>query len=185
MTWQHDQVNGLLQEQKGSRVTIWNSPVEAHGGEAGGAGMCHHTPTQRYTRQPCSCGRTLWPPRGRGRGEALLSRRRVAAKLRALEALELWSSGLSYRRIAAQLGYQTAGGAWRAVQRLFAHQAEWERHEAETGYRPRWRHEPSPTQVEGAIQRLTRDLEWDRAGRETERERHAACRKVRRQDDEE
>src|SRR5258708_15533849 len=95
--------------------------------------VCGHTPYQRYTRAPCSCGRELWPPRGRGRGESLLSPRRVAAKLQALDALALAASGYTYRTIARTLGYRTTSGAWQAVQRLRDQEADWARWEDRTG----------------------------------------------------
>jgi len=88
-----------------------------------GERLCPHTPEQTYTRYPCSCGRELWPPRGRGRGESLLSPRRIAAKLKALDALELRGKGYSYRVIAATLGYRTTSGAWQAVQRIYDQEA--------------------------------------------------------------
>lgn len=86
---------------------------------------CEHEPDQVYTRQPCSCGRPLWPPRERGRGESLSSPRRIAAKLRACEVTRLHIQGHSYETIAALLGYKTASGAWRAEQRLRDHDAAW------------------------------------------------------------
>lgn len=97
--------------------------------------VCRHTPAQTYTREPCSCGRPLWPPRGRGRGESLLSPRRIAAKLRAIEAWRLNLMGYTWEAIAAQLGYRTRGGAWRAVQRLRDGQAAWYRHYGRLGKR--------------------------------------------------
>jgi hypothetical protein len=81
---------------------------------------CTHAPDTSYTRHPCSCGRTYWPPIGRGRGESLTSPRRLAAKMRAVEVLRLHVRGASYAEIAARLGYRDASGAWRAEQRLLA-----------------------------------------------------------------
>src|SRR5690348_4177818 len=98
---------------------------------------CEHPPDQVYSRHPCSCGRPLWPPRGRGRGEALLSPRRVAAKLRALDALALYAQGQTYAEIARELGYKTPMGAWHAVQGIRDREAAWVRWEAETGRRKR------------------------------------------------
>src|SRR5215831_12280469 len=92
-----------------------------------GERLCPHMPEQTYTRYPCSCGRELWPPRGRGRGESLLSPRRIAAKLKALDALALHCKGYTYRVIAATLGYRTTSGAWQAVQRIRDQEAEWAR----------------------------------------------------------
>jgi hypothetical protein len=56
-------------------------------------------------------------PRGRGRGESKTSPRRIAAKLRAAEALKLWADGATNAAIARQLGYRDASGAWRAIDR--------------------------------------------------------------------
>src|SRR5262245_33700063 len=86
--------------------------------------ICPHTPDQTYTREPCSCGRELWPPRGRGRGESLNSPRRIAARLKALAAKQLRMQGLTYREIARKLGYHTISAAWHAVQRLHDQYAE-------------------------------------------------------------
>jgi len=78
---------------------------------------CPHKPWQTYTKYPCSCGRTLWPPRGRGRGESLSSPRRIAAKVNALEAMKLRRQGIRWREIAETLGYSSPQSAWNAVQR--------------------------------------------------------------------
>jgi hypothetical protein len=105
---------------------------------------CRHTPAQRYTRRPCSCGRTLWPPHGRGRGESLTSPRRVDAKLKALEAMHLHVAGETYKDIARRLGYRSASGAWMAVQRLRDADSAWRRWELETGqHEPVRRHAPA------------------------------------------
>ena len=104
---------------------------QAH--EAQAQRVCRHTPAQTYTREPCVCGRELWPPRGRGRGESLLSPRRIAAKMRAVEAMRLNVMDYTWEQIAAQLGYRTRGGAWRAVQRLRDDQAAWYRYYAARG----------------------------------------------------
>lgn len=68
-------------------------------------------PGNTYTRD-------TWPPRGRGRGEALSSPRRVAAKLRAFEALHLRNKGYGWATIASLLGYKCPSGAWRACDRI-------------------------------------------------------------------
>lgn len=70
-------------------------------------------------RPRCTYIRATWPPRGRGRGESLCSPRRIEAKLRAVQALELWQAGATWEAIAHQLGYSDKSGAWRAVRRLF------------------------------------------------------------------
>lgn len=102
---------------------------------------CEHTPDQRYTREPCSCGRPLWPPCGRGRGEALDSPRRLAALVRALEAQRLYyGEGWTYEAIARALGYRDKSGPWRALQRLRDWDAAWRNYEDRTGHHPRWRH---------------------------------------------
>ena len=90
-----------------------NNPVDLGRG-------CQHRSGDTYTHEPCSCGRPLWPPRGRGRGESLLSPRRIAATLRTAEALRLRIEGATYAAIARQLGYRTRGGAWRAIHRALA-----------------------------------------------------------------
>ncbi len=60
-----------------------------------------------------------WPPRGRGRGESLLSPRRIEARQRAHQALALWRAGYTWQAIARMLGYADKSGAWRAVRRLY------------------------------------------------------------------
>lgn len=119
---------------------------------------CEHTPDQTYTREPCSCGRELWPPRGRGRGESVLSPRRLAAKLKALDALELHIRGWSYEAIARRLGYRDASGAWRAVQRIRDQEAAWRNYEQRTGHHPYSRHQPTPAEIDRALERLENEL---------------------------
>lgn len=119
---------------------------------------CEHTPADTYTREPCSCGRELWPPRGRGRGESLTSPRRIAAKMKALDALELHAHGWTYERIARRLGYRDASGAWRAVQRIRDQEAAWRNYEARTGHKPYSRHQPTRHELEQAAERLTREI---------------------------
>ena len=53
----------------------------------------------------------------RGKGESADSPRRVQAKLRAAEALELRAGGAEYAVIAQRLGYSNPSGAWDAVDR--------------------------------------------------------------------
>lgn len=100
---------------------------------------CQHTPDQHFTREPCSCGRPLWPPRGRGRGESPSSPRRIAAMQRTCEAHRLYAEGWSYEAIARALGYRDRSGPWRALQRLRDWDAAWRNYEARTGHHPRWR----------------------------------------------
>jgi hypothetical protein len=119
---------------------------------------CPHTPDQTYTREPCSCGRELWPPRGRGRGESLLSPRRIEAKLKAVDALALHIQGWPYRAIAAKLAYKTTSGAWQAVQRIRDHEAEWARWESRTGRRLYHRHQPTPSEIGRAIAHIEEEL---------------------------
>lgn len=109
--------------------------------------VCEHTPDQTYTREPCSCGRSLWPPRGRGRGESLTSPRRLDAKLKGLDVWELHRRGWTYKQIARQLGYADASGAWRAEQRLRDQQTAWLNYEERTGHRPYNRHQPTPQEL--------------------------------------
>jgi hypothetical protein len=120
----------------------------------GPGGWCRHTPDETYTRYPCSCGREIWPPRGRGRGESLLSPRRIEAKIRAGKALALHLLGVPYRDIATRLGYKHASGAFAAVQRLRDKDAEWERWEAETGRRLYHRHQPTLDELLEALAEL-------------------------------
>ncbi len=63
--------------------------------------------------------RETWPPRGRGRGESLTSGRRIQAKLRALEVIQLRRAGHTYAMIAVRLGFRDKSGAWRALHRCF------------------------------------------------------------------
>jgi hypothetical protein len=134
-------------------------PYEALWSDAwDGERLCPHTPHQRYTRYPCSCGRELWPPRNRGRGEPLTSPRRIAAKLKAVDALALRVQGWSFRVIAAKLGYKTTSGAWQAVQRIRDHEADWARWEHVTGRRLYHRHQPTAAQLQQALEDLQAEL---------------------------
>jgi hypothetical protein len=100
---------------------------------------CEHTPDQHYTREPCSCGRPLWPPRGRGRGESITSPRRIAAIQRTCEVHRLVAEGWTYEAIARALGYRDRSGPWRALQRQRDWDAAWVNYEKRTGHHPRWR----------------------------------------------
>lgn len=120
--------------------------------------FCEHTPDEVYTREPCSCGRELWPPRGRGRGESMLSRRRVAAKLKAIEAEKLHIQGWTYAAIARKLGYQTPSGVWRAIQRLRDYRAAWVNYERRTGRR-RYERSVDLAQAYVAMQDTEREAE--------------------------
>lgn len=114
---------------------------------------CEHRPGTTYTRQPCSCGRELWPPRGRGRGESLLSPRRIAAKLRTIEAMQLHGQGYSYKQIAQKLGYADHSGPAHAVQRIRDQEAAWYRWQEEQrqdGQRRYRQGEGMPTPAEAA-----------------------------------
>ncbi len=68
-------------------------------------------PGRTYTRD-------TWPPRKRGRGESLISPRRIESKLRAAKALSLWCDGHTWESIAQALGFADKSGAWKAVRRL-------------------------------------------------------------------
>lgn len=66
-------------------------------------------------------GRTFtketYPPRGRGRGESIMSPRRIRARLRAAEAIRLRMAGATWQTIATTLGYSDPTGPWLAVRR--------------------------------------------------------------------
>lgn len=119
---------------------------------------CPHRPDQTYTRKPCSCGRELWPPKGRGRGESLSSPRRVAAKLKSLQALELHAKGYTYAQIARKLGYRDTSGAWRAVQRVRDDDAAWSNYERRTGHKPYSRHQPTHGELQRALAVMEREM---------------------------
>ena len=120
--------------------------------------FCEHTPNDAYTRAPCSCGRPLWPPKGRGRGESMLSRRRVAARLKTVEAEKLRVQGYSYQAIADMLGYATASGVWRALQRLRDYRAAWRLYEDRTGHR-RYQRSVDAAQAYVARQEADQEIE--------------------------
>ncbi len=77
------------------------------------------TPGHTYTR-------ATWPPRGRGRGESLLSPRRVRAKLRAIEVIQLRTEGHTWAYIARVTGFKDASGPYRAMQRMID-RVDWDR----------------------------------------------------------
>lgn len=77
----------------------------------------HDAKGTTYTRKPCVCGRPLWPPRGRGRGESLYSPRRVAAIGRAVDMYNDYWRGMSWRQVARKYGYSGPSGAWQVVYR--------------------------------------------------------------------
>jgi hypothetical protein len=70
--------------------------------------------------------RATWPPRGRGRGESLLSPRRVRAKLRAIEVIQLRNEGHTWDYIARVTGFRDASGPYRAAQRM-TDRVDWDR----------------------------------------------------------
>jgi len=77
-------------------------------------GCMHDTtpaPGNTYTHE-------TWPPRGRGRGESLISPRRVAAKLRAVQVVKLRIQDHTWASIARQLGFKDASGPYRAYKRI-------------------------------------------------------------------
>jgi hypothetical protein len=98
-------------------VTFRGKTYNGAGEEVNPYRDCRHTPDQMYTRAPCACGRPIWPIKGRGRGESLLSVRRVNAKVRASEAMRLYAQGWTLEAIAKALGYRDPSGPWRAMQR--------------------------------------------------------------------
>lgn len=65
----------------------------------------------------CTYTRATWPPRGRGRGESLTSPRRIEAKLRAAQVLELRFAGYTWDSIARKCGFRDPSGPWRAIRR--------------------------------------------------------------------
>jgi hypothetical protein len=79
-------------------------------------------PGRTYTR-------STWPPRGRGRGESLLSPRRIEAKLRTVEVIRLRAEGHTWEVIARKLGYSDASGPYRAYKRA-VDRMDWDRHRA-------------------------------------------------------
>lgn len=80
--------------------------------------LCPHEERRTtYTREPCICGRDLWPPRGRGRGEALSSPRRVVAQSRIPEMIEMYGKGATWAQIAEAFGYAGPSGPWQLVYR--------------------------------------------------------------------
>lgn len=77
-------------------------------------------PGRTYLKAAKGCGHAYsWPPVGRGRGESLTSARRIEAKLRAYEALEMYQDGHTFETIAHKLGFKDRSGPWRAIRRLF------------------------------------------------------------------
>jgi hypothetical protein len=83
----------------------------------------------------------------------------MAAKLKALDAMLLHLAGATYSEIAIECGYQTASGAWQAVQRVRDREAEWARYEMRTGHRVRARHRPSQHDLEQAEVRIREEME--------------------------
>jgi hypothetical protein len=67
-------------------------------------------PGRTYTQE-------TWPPRGRGRGESLTSPRRIAAKLRTCQVLQMRRAGHTWGAIARALGFRDASGPYRAYRR--------------------------------------------------------------------
>lgn len=65
----------------------------------------------------CHYTKDTYPPRGRGRGESLLSPRRIKARYRVREAVRLRRSGHTWQTIATTLGYSDPSGPWRAIRR--------------------------------------------------------------------
>lgn len=80
--------------------------------------------------QPChTYTRATWPPRGRGRGESLLSPRRIEAKLRTIEVIELRRQGHTWDSIARTLGFKDPSGPYRAMKRAMD-RVDWDRQSA-------------------------------------------------------
>ena len=95
----------------------WNKPLNPYGN----AWIDDETPQLGHTYT-----RATWPPRGRGRGESLLSPRRIAAKLRSVEVIRLRSEGLTWKVIASMLGFKDASGPYRAMKRAMD-RVDWDR----------------------------------------------------------
>jgi hypothetical protein len=74
----------------------------------------------------CTYTRATWPPRGRGRGESLYSPRRVEAKLRAVEVIQLRIEGHTWDYIARVTGFKDASGPYRAMKRMID-RVDWDR----------------------------------------------------------
>lgn len=71
----------------------------------------YHAPGRTYCRD-------CWPPRGRGRGESLTSPRRIDAKLRSIDVLQLRAEyRMSWAEIARRLGFKGRSGAYMAYRR--------------------------------------------------------------------
>jgi hypothetical protein len=70
--------------------------------------------------------RATWPPRGRGRGESLYSPRRVEAKLRAIEVIQLRTEGHTWDHIARVTGFKDPSGPYRAMKRAMD-RLDWDR----------------------------------------------------------
>lgn len=100
----------------------WNNTILAKGlPDVPDGTLCDATPAPGHTYT-----RYTWPPRGRGRGESLLSPRRVAAKLRTLEVIKLRRQGCTWQHIAGRLGFKDASGPYRAYKRA-VDRMEWDR----------------------------------------------------------
>jgi hypothetical protein len=79
-------------------------------------------PGHTYTRD-------TWPPRGRGRGESLYSPRRIEAKLRTIEVIELCRQGHTWDSIAQRTGFKDPSGPYRAMKRTMD-RVDWDRQAA-------------------------------------------------------
>ena len=107
---------------KTARRQSWNKTIIAEGlPDVPDGTICDVTPApgNTYTRY-------TWPPRGRGRGESLISPRRIAAKLRVCEVMQLRTQGHTWASIARATGFKDASGPYRAVKRALD-RANWDR----------------------------------------------------------
>jgi hypothetical protein len=101
--------------------------------------------------------RDTWPPRGRGRGESLLSPRRVAAKMRSIEVIRLRAQGLTFTQIARNLGFRDGSGAYRAMKRSLD-RIDWdERRREELGMRSVY--ESRSYKIRAALRNIEREIE--------------------------
>jgi len=96
-----------------ARRLSWDKTIIAQGlPDVPDGTICDVTPAPG-----CTYTRYTWPPRGRGRGESLISPRRIEAKLRATKVIELRIEGHTWESIARATGFKDASGPYRAMKR--------------------------------------------------------------------
>ena len=112
----------LMGRRRTAHRQTWNKTIIAQGlPDVPDGTLVDATPTpgNTYTR-------LTWPPRGRGRGESLYSPRRIEAKLRACEVMQLRAVGHTWASIARATGFKDASGAYRAMKRALD-RVDWDR----------------------------------------------------------